>query len=177
MSITSWHKKSSYGSFFNSTIGGLFFLLSIFYGLVQIRSLFYISRVVKSISVKREIRNNRIIAPMDTIIAATHLLLCFLYLKAPIIPKTRPIIGTKSEKANAKLIISGVFSGLTVGPEGQPHSGHIAALSTISFPQCAQSFIQSSPFKNCTYIGAIILYQGNIIMSRTLFLNKCKGKL
>lgn len=30
MSITSWHKKSSYGSFFNSTIGGLFFLLSIF---------------------------------------------------------------------------------------------------------------------------------------------------
>ena len=33
MSIISWHKKSSYGSFFNSTIGGLFFLLSIFYGL------------------------------------------------------------------------------------------------------------------------------------------------
>lgn len=36
MSITSWHKKSSYGSFFNSTIGGLFFLLSVFYGLVQV---------------------------------------------------------------------------------------------------------------------------------------------
>jgi len=35
MSVFSGHKKSSYGSFFNSTIGGLFFLLSVFTGLVQ----------------------------------------------------------------------------------------------------------------------------------------------
>lgn len=35
MSVTSWHKNSSYGCPFNSTIGGLFFLLSVFTGLVQ----------------------------------------------------------------------------------------------------------------------------------------------
>lgn len=35
MSVFSCHKKSSYGSCFNSTIGGLFFLLSVFTGLVQ----------------------------------------------------------------------------------------------------------------------------------------------
>ncbi len=28
------HKNSLYGSFFNSTVGGCFFLLSVFYGLV-----------------------------------------------------------------------------------------------------------------------------------------------
>ena len=33
MSIFSWHKNSPYGSLLHSTIGGLFFLLSIFYGL------------------------------------------------------------------------------------------------------------------------------------------------
>ena len=35
LSVTSGHKISSYGSSLYSTIGGLFFLLSIFYGLVQ----------------------------------------------------------------------------------------------------------------------------------------------
>ena len=35
MSIFSWHKNSPYGSLLHSTIGGLFFLLSIFYGLVH----------------------------------------------------------------------------------------------------------------------------------------------
>ena len=35
MSIFSWYKNSLYGSLLHSTIGGLFFLLSIFYGLVH----------------------------------------------------------------------------------------------------------------------------------------------
>ena len=35
MSIISWHKKSSYGSCFNSTIEGCFFLLSVFTGPVH----------------------------------------------------------------------------------------------------------------------------------------------
>ncbi|MCI7649175.1 MAG: hypothetical protein MSS46_03325, partial [Oscillospiraceae bacterium] len=43
LSVTSGHKISSYGSSFYSTIGGLFFLLSIFYGLVQFGSpVFYL---------------------------------------------------------------------------------------------------------------------------------------
>ena len=36
VSITSWHKNSPYGSFFYSTIGGAFCLLSVFNGLVQL---------------------------------------------------------------------------------------------------------------------------------------------
>lgn len=35
MSIASWHKKSSYDTFFHCIIGGLFFLLSVFTGLVH----------------------------------------------------------------------------------------------------------------------------------------------
>jgi hypothetical protein len=38
--IFSWHTKSPYGSFFYSTIGGSFLLLSVFTGLVQMRLLF-----------------------------------------------------------------------------------------------------------------------------------------
>lgn len=40
MSVTSRHKKSSYGSLFNSTIGGLFFQFSVFTGSVQNVSVF-----------------------------------------------------------------------------------------------------------------------------------------
>ena len=40
LSITSWHKNPPYGSCFNSTIGGCFFLLSVFTGLGQFESLF-----------------------------------------------------------------------------------------------------------------------------------------
>jgi len=38
VSVASWHSKTSYGSFFHSTIGGLFFLLSVFTGLVHLRT-------------------------------------------------------------------------------------------------------------------------------------------
>lgn len=41
MSIASWHKKSSYDTFFHCIIGGLFFLLSVFTGLVQFQAVFY----------------------------------------------------------------------------------------------------------------------------------------
>ena len=52
MSVFSGHKKSSYGSCFNSTIGGLFFLLSVFTGLVQfLHILFYSASVTASNSI------------------------------------------------------------------------------------------------------------------------------
>ena len=46
MKITSWHKKTSYGAFFKSAIGGFFFQCPFFNGLVHsiIRSLFVIPR-------------------------------------------------------------------------------------------------------------------------------------
>ena len=39
MSVFSWHTNSPYGSLFNSTIEGSFFLLSVFNGLVHIQKL------------------------------------------------------------------------------------------------------------------------------------------
>lgn len=54
MSIASWHKKSSYDTFFHCIIGGLFFLLSVFTGLVQRSvSFFYCANIYKAADIIR----------------------------------------------------------------------------------------------------------------------------